>query len=87
MKTVKLFISAVAVVLTTVSLSGCESTSVSGSIHYSSHFGGYPTYYDPWHRNNNIIVVPPKPNRPGKPSIKPPTRPKPHNRPARKSKR
>lgn len=53
--------------LAMVSLSGCENTGVSGTVSYSSHFGGYPMYYDPWHRNHNLIVVPPsKPKRPNK---------------------
>jgi hypothetical protein len=58
-------------------LSGCENTGVSGSVHYSTGYG-YPWYYDPWHRDGDIIIVNPpghSPERPGLPDKPPGVRP------------
>jgi len=63
----------VALLLSSV-LTGCENTSVSGSISYGVGMGaGYPMYYGHGgYRHANVVVVqPPKRTRPSAPKTRP----------------
>lgn len=69
-----------ALLLAGFSLSGCENTSVSGSVSYGMGIGyGYPMYYGQRGYNHTGIVVVRPPNK-GKPRPKPMPRPKPQPR-------
>ncbi|PCI58407.1 MAG: hypothetical protein COB45_00605 [Gammaproteobacteria bacterium] len=64
MKFIKATLTASALLLTGLSLSGCENTSVSGSVSYGVGMGyGYPMYYGGGYRHTNITVVRPPRNR------------------------
>jgi len=78
MKFIKLIISSSIALLFCITLSGCENTSVSGSVSYGMGMGpGYPMYYGHGgHSHTNIVVVkPPKRERP-KPQRPRPSRPR-----------
>lgn len=70
MKLIKVTLTSLTLLLTGLALSGCENTSVSGSVSYGMGMGyGYPMYYGHGgHRHTDIIVVkPPRKERPSKP--------------------
>ncbi len=76
MKYLKLLLISSTVLFSGLSLTGCENTSVSGSVSYGMGVGyGYPMYYGPRGRNHTdiIIVNPPKIERPrpNRPKTKP----------------
>ncbi len=74
MKLIKTALLSSTILLTSLAMTGCENTSVSGSVSYGMGYG-YLMYYDHGgHRHTDIIVVkPPRKNRPS-PS-RPPARP------------
>ncbi|KGJ94344.1 hypothetical protein [Colwellia psychrerythraea] len=61
MKQLKIFLLAATVVFTTLLLTACENTHVSGSVSYGMGYGaGYPMYYgNSYHRHSNVVVVKP----------------------------
>jgi len=65
MKFIKVILTTSALLFTGLTLSGCENTSVSGSVSYGMGYG-YPMYYGHGgHRHTDIIVVkPPRKERP-----------------------
>jgi len=72
MKFVKILLTSLVLMLTGMTLSGCENTSVSGSVSYGMGMGyGYPMYYGGGyhHRSDVIVVRPPRKerSRPSKP--------------------
>ncbi len=67
MKLIKTALLSSTILLTSLAMTGCENTSVSGSVSYGMGMGyGYPMYYGHGgHRHTDIIVVkPPRKNRP-----------------------
>jgi len=76
MKFFKIISTSLVLMLTAMTLSGCENTSVSGSVSYGMGAGyGYPMYYGGgYHRHSDIIVVKPPRKERSRPS-KPRTRP------------
>jgi len=66
MKLVKVLLTSMILFVTAFALSGCENTSVSGSVSYGMGMGyGYPMYYGGGHRHSGVVVVrPPRQNRP-----------------------
>lgn len=79
MKLANIIFTSSALFLASLALSGCENTSVSGSVSYGMGIGyGYPMYYGRGHHHTDIIVVKPprkERSRPSKP-ISRPSRPK-----------
>lgn len=74
MKLLKLILSSSIVFLFCLTMSGCENTSVSGSVSYGVGMGyGYPMYYGHGgHRHTNVVVVkPPRRDRPSAPKSRP----------------
>lgn len=73
MKLIKIIITASALLLTGLTLSGCENATVSGSVSYGMGMGyGYPMYYGRggYHHTDIIVVKPPRNQRP-RPSPRP----------------
>jgi len=80
MKSINVILTTSVLLLSGLTLSGCENTSVSGSVSYGMGMGyGYPMYYGHHHHHHPdvIVVRPPKKDRPspGKPKLRP-SRPK-----------
>lgn len=74
MKLLKLILSSSIVFLFCLTMSGCENTSVSGSVSYGVGMGpGYPMYYGHGgYRHTNVVVVkPPRRDRPSAPKPRP----------------
>lgn len=77
MKLAKIFFISLAIMLSSIALSGCENTSVSGHMSYGMGMGyGYPMYYGPrvHHHHTDIVVVKPprkERSRPSKPKSRP----------------
>ncbi len=74
MKLFKVILTSTIFIITVSTLSGCENTSVSGSVSYGMGVGyGYPMYYGGGHHHHTDVVVvrPPRKNRPSKPRTKP----------------
>jgi len=70
----KLVLSSSTILFLCLTMSGCENTSVSGSVSYGMGMGaGYPMYYGPrGHHHTNIVVVkPPRRERPSAPRPRP----------------
>ena len=65
----KTLLLASAVVFTTLLLTACENTHVSGSMSYGMGYGaGYPMYYgNGYHRHTNVVVVKPARNNRSRP--------------------
>jgi hypothetical protein len=66
MKLLKILLTSSFFFITAFTLSGCENTSVSGSVSYGMGMGmGYPMYYGGGYHHSNVVVVrPPRHNRP-----------------------
>lgn len=69
MKQFKTILLTFAVVFTTLLLTACENTHVSGSVSYGMGYGtGYPMYYgNGYHRHTNVVVVKPARNNRSRP--------------------
>lgn len=82
MKSIKTALISLTLLFTGMMLSGCENTSVSGSVSYGMGMGyGYPMYYAPrGHHHTNIVVVKPPRKERSRPS-------KPRSRPSRSKRR
>ena len=78
MKFIKVTLTAAAFLFTGLTLSGCENTSVSGSMSYGMGVGyGYPMYYGPrGHHHTDIVVVKPPRKERSRPSKPRPSRAK-----------
>ncbi len=66
MKFIKIAFISLSVLLTGITLTGCENTQVSGSMSYGMGIGGgYPMYYGSGyhHRSTVVVVKPPRKNR------------------------
>ena len=62
MKLFKTLLIALFILVTSVLMTSCANTHVSGSVSYSMGVGyGYPMYYGarPYHRTNVVVVRPP----------------------------
>lgn len=69
MKFIRVILTALAFLFTGFTLSGCENTTVSGSVSYGMGMGyGYPMYYGGGYRHTNVTVVRPPRNRISAPS-------------------
>ena len=65
MKYIKVILTTSALLFTAFTLSGCENTTVSGSVSYGVGMGyGYPMYYGGGYRHTNVTVIRPPRNRP-----------------------
>lgn len=75
MKFIKILLTSSLLFIAGFALSGCENTSVSGSVSYGMGMGyGYPMYYGGGYNHSNVVVVrPPRHNRPIRPR---PSRPR-----------
>ena len=77
MKLIKIALLTLTILLTTVTLSGCENTQVSGSMSYGMGMGyGYPMYYGSgrhYHSSTVVVVKPPRKerSRPSRPATRP----------------
>jgi len=76
MKLIKIALISLSLLLTGITLTGCENTQVSGSMSYGMNMGyGYPMYYGPRHHSHTSVVVvkPPRKHRsrPSKPKSRP----------------
>ena len=62
MRLVKIFLSALCILVTGLITTSCANSHVSGSVSYSMGVGyGYPMYYGarPYYRSNVVVVRPP----------------------------
>jgi hypothetical protein len=60
-------------VITTLFITGCENTQVSGSVSYGMGYGaGYPMYYgNNYHRHTSVVVVRPARNNRSRANVRP----------------
>jgi hypothetical protein len=73
MKFIKILLTSSILFIAAFTFSGCENTSVSGSVSYGMGMGyGYPMYYGGGYHHSNVVVVrPPRMNRPSQPRTRP----------------
>jgi len=66
MKQLKVLLVTAIVIMTSLLITSCENTQVSGSVSYGMGYGGgYPMYYGNGYRHSSVVVVrPPRNNRP-----------------------
>lgn len=76
MKLSKIILISLSILLTSLTLSGCENTHVSGSMSYGmSMGGGYPMYYGSGYpRRSTVVVVKPSRQHRSRPSTPRPVR-------------
>jgi hypothetical protein len=68
MKFIKIALMASAFLFTGFTLSGCENTTVSGSVSYGTGMGyGYPMYYGGGYRHTSVTVIRPPRNNISRP--------------------